>query len=95
MTRCCIYFVDGRPFGTLRDAAAEVSRISGEDAELWRLRKVIDWDKGIINGVHVRKQIIPEAAMPDEAPRAAPEKHPARRPPLLRIPVRGLPPPWH
>jgi hypothetical protein len=83
------FYVAGRPFDSLRDAAAEVSRISGEDAELWRLRKNLDRNKGFMNGVPVSQKIT-EQAEEDGDP-----GEPRKRRPLMRLPARGLPPKWH
>jgi hypothetical protein len=90
-----VFYVSGRPFESLRDAAAEVSRISGEDAELWRLRKILDRNKGFMSGVPVSQKTIEQA---DEEPAEdgePPEPLKAKRYPLMRPPVRGIPPRWH
>jgi hypothetical protein len=88
-----VFYVDGRPFETIREAAAEAERISGEEIEIWRLRKILNGSKGFIVGVPVsQKQAEDEHAEErDETPE---EPHERKRSPLMRSPVRGIPPRW-
>jgi hypothetical protein len=82
-----VFYVDGRPFDSLRAAAEEVTRICGEDVELWRLRKIIEGNKGAVNGIPFIQKFA-------ERPEEEEEAREGKRPPLMRIPVRGLPPQW-
>jgi hypothetical protein len=90
-----MFYAAGRAFTSLGECAAEVSRISGEDAELWRLRKILDGNKGFINGVTVFQKIVEtEEEDPHEEETAAEEPRKRKRSPLMRPPVWGLPPKW-
>jgi hypothetical protein len=90
-----VFYAGGRPFESLREAAAEVSRISGEDTEIWRLRKILDRNKGFMNGIPVSQKVIEQtdeaSADEDEEPE---EPRKTKRYPLMKPPVRGLPPRW-
>jgi hypothetical protein len=84
-----LIYVQGKACHTMGEAAAEATRLSGEDAAIWQIGHALMWKKGYVNGIPVTSRIIdePEAAAagpPDADDGPAPEK-PARRRPLLQI----------
>jgi hypothetical protein len=91
-----LFYAAGRPFDSLREAAEEVTRISGENAELWKLRKILDGNKGFMNGVPVFQRAAKAETVPNESrdEESAPQELRERRRPLMRTPVWGIPPRW-
>jgi hypothetical protein len=90
-----VFYAAGRPFASLREAAVEVERVSGGEVELWRLGRILDANKGFINGVPVSRKIVEqEEEKPAEENEVAGEREERKRTPLMRPPVRGLPPRW-
>ena len=84
-------YAGSRPFKTAIEAAREVARISGEDAEAWQIRRALLRKGGFVNGVPVFDRDMPDAEE-DETEREQP-----RRARLLRIEEAyggGIPPRW-
>jgi hypothetical protein len=56
-----LIYVDNRPFKTMLDAALEITRISGDNTELWQVACAVLYDKGFVNGVPVVCREAPES----------------------------------
>jgi hypothetical protein len=82
---------------TEREAAREVSRISGKETKLWQISRALLWKDGFVNGVPVFAGERKEPGKEEQGVEAAGPERQADRARLLRIGewyAGGIPPRW-